>query len=399
VLLWVSLAVVLVLVVGSGITLAVVQPWRGGGASDGAAGGAEPAPERVGDSARAARSDFDGDGRGDVSAAFYNGDNWAQLTMTSGDGEFEITREPGASTNLLWNDWNGDGRAEVLRWSHSAHRDGLGIRPLSGGDFAEQSFDQIELWEEASYYLRVVTGDFDGDGLPDLLVVGQSAPLKVTLWVLRGTGSGFEEPEVWHTIDGATYGSTQVFPVDHDGDGKDDLVVLLPRDPGSIAKEQRSSGFFYGDLGAGALLSTGDGFEAEHDDLGQTPFDDRLRFPDEYVVGDFRGDGSMLVGVHDPSFRSDDVYFFEYTDGEFQRADLTAKPSGRSRGLTAIDVNGNGRDDLVMAVPDAPRFEDVTALKLEVALAAGDAFAAAEQWGELSCTDGCWVVFDQSNRV
>jgi N-dimethylarginine dimethylaminohydrolase len=405
--LWVSLAVVLVLVLGTGITLAVVQPWSGDDATPSAEGGAggeeepagEPAPERVGDSDRAARSDFDGDGRGDVAGVFYNGDNWAQVTLTSGEGEFEVAREPGASTNLLWNDWNGDGTADALRWTHSTYRGGLTIRPLDGADIAEQSFEQMELWEDASYNLKVVTGDFDGDGLPDLLVVGQTAPLKVTLWVLRGTGSGFEDPEAWITIDDATYGSTQVFPGDHDGDGTDDLVVLLPKDAGDIPRDQRASGYFYGDVGVQLLLSTGDGFEAENNRLGKTPFDERLRFPNEYVVGDFRGDGSTMVGVQDPSYRSDDIYFFEYADGEFQRTKVVAKPSGRHRGMTAVDVNGNGRDDLVMAVPDAARFDDVSALKLEVALSDGDGFGDAELWGELACSEGCWIIFDQPHRA
>lgn len=396
--LWITVAAVLALVVGAGaITLAVTQPWSDDEPAAGPDGPDAPALVAGDAGDPAARSDFDGDGLGDLAGVFYDGAELTLTTLTSTDDAFEVSQEESPRGSLIWDDWDGDGTATILSWEID-YDDQFVIEGVSG-DFSAGEWSSIELWEEVSYRVRVETGDFDGDGLPDIAVLGQTQPLEVGVWVLRGTGDAFEAPELWHTAENATYGSTRLFPGDFDGDGTDDLLFLRPQEGVKIAAEDRRSGVFDGEHGVQLLLSTTDGFEPEGDSPGTTPFGSDAWFPRDHVVGDFRGDGTVLVGIQDPTYRSDDIYFFSYVDGNLERAELKVQPSGRGRGMTAVDVDGDGRDDLVIGVPNADDLSSATALRLEVAVFDGSEEVETASWSELPCEESCLMTFDAPSGI
>lgn len=401
--LWVTLAVVLVLVVGTGVTLAVTQPWSddksteagGDGDGDGEGGDGEGEGGEGTSEGLAASSDFDGDGNGDVAATYYNDRSTALVTLSSDGSAFEVDESPGNTSGLIWDDWNRDGTAAALTWRYSAYNDELEIKD-GIGDFDSDTWGGFGLWKDAEYWLRMDSGDFDGDGSVDLALVGQTGDRTVTIWVMRGSGDGFEGPEEWLTVEDATFGSTQIFPGDFDEDGTDDLVALLPTDGASIPKDELDSSLVSTELGATLLTSTGDGFERE-DSLGETPFDEDNRMQRYYAVGDFRGDGKPLVAMQAPGYSSQDIVFFEYVDGDFVPAELEADYSGYLQGLTAADVDGDGRDDLVTVRGDSEDSSEMTAMLVETYLSEGEEMGEPAQWAELECEDSCTMAFDNTS--
>jgi hypothetical protein len=402
--LWVVLAVVLVLVIGTGVTLAVTQPWSDDGTSS-AGGDGDGGDDGDGDGGGgggggeadlAARSDFDGDGKGDVAGIFFDGDGFALETLTSADGSFEIEEAASGSASLIWDDWDGDGTATALSWDYASYRDGLTIEAVVG-EFDDQSWNDFQLYEDAEYWLRLDAADVTGDGLPDLIVVGQTGPLEVTVWTLAGTGEEFEDPVEWAVLEDATYGSTQIFPGDVDQDGLADLITLLPTDASSIPPKDRGSTVFSGEQGTVLLRSTGEAFEPESDELGESPFDDRTRVQRRVAVGDFRGDGSTLIAMQAPDYSSSNIVFFEYDDGDLVEADdFEGDFDDYVRTLTAADVNGDGMDDVVAVSADS---DDDSALFVDVLLSEGDGIGDPERWTEFECDDSCSLEFDAGSRI
>ncbi|MEA2342377.1 MAG: hypothetical protein QOF63_546 [Thermoanaerobaculia bacterium] len=118
-----------------------------------------------------------------------------------------------AGTAIVSADLNGDGRADFL---------------VSGSSYPEVFFAE----SDGSYRIQGVASvvawglitpvDFDGDGLPDLVITATGARFAGIAQVLHNTGGSFE---VYATATSAApYGSGVVFD-DVDGDGRPDLMI------------------------------------------------------------------------------------------------------------------------------------------------------------------------------
>jgi uncharacterized protein (TIGR03437 family) len=167
----------------------------------------------------------------------------------------------------------------------------------------------------------MAVGDFNGDGIPDL-VFGEGAD---NVDVLLGNGDGtFQAPLVTNT-GGYLFGIPHVAVADFNGDGKADLIV----------------GFEYG-YGVNLLLGNGDG-------TFQPPVAYTASGPSELVaVGDFNGDGrpDVLVGAYACNCLSVNVLLgngdgtFNSTYGYDQNLNILA--------LTVGDFNGDGVADIAV---------------------------------------------------
>ncbi len=181
--------------------------------------------------------DFDGDG--DTDFVHVINDHYLRVWSSNGDGTFTIlNRFPTTNTsdiNPTWTDsfgglynfqvaeLNGDGRADLI------HIVGFNrVRCwLSNGD-GTFTINTYASTDDAIYQsrFRFEQGDFNGDGLTDLIHFISSTEIKI--WLADGKG-GFEIQKSFrpnNTYDIATNDYRYVLG-DYNGDGKTDLVHLV----------------------------------------------------------------------------------------------------------------------------------------------------------------------------
>ena len=206
--------------------------------------------------------------------------------------------------------------------------------------------------ERRSAATALSTGDVDGDGADDIILVDDAADETLVLRSDLGSDSGFGDLETWS---GSAYGSARVVRGDFTGDDRADLAAV------------ESDGVRVAASADGAFEESGDGVA--------------LTLPDRFrvSVGDFDADGV------------DDLALVTEQDGS---GVLVEVARGGDGGLTSpqpwvtldavlddlklgtADMDGDGRSDLV-AMGRGEQGVDVRVLR-----SLGDAFDSAETWSE-----------------
>jgi hypothetical protein len=210
-------------------------------------------------------------------------------------------------------DFNGDGKQDVVVIDGS----GDGAMLLGNGDGTLQAPLSFNAGDSTQ---AVVVGDFNKDGKLDLAI---TASFSADLYVLLGNGNGtFQSP--------VPYGSAGALGIavgDVNGDGNPDLVVANTN-ANTIS----------------VLLGNGDGtFQPE-----QT-FPGAGAQPQAVVIGDFNGDGKPDLAFTDiTTFTSGNVFvLLGNGDGTFQTA--RSYNTGRfPMFAVASDVNNDGALDLIV---------------------------------------------------
>ncbi len=166
-------------------------------------------------------SDFDGDGKSDLSVWRGSDGNW--LVANSGDGKVEAT--PWGASYAPYNDvtvsgdYDGDGKTDLAVFRRGGE--------YAGYWFIKQSSDgqvKSHFWGLGTDV--PVPGDYDGDGKTDVAVWRGSAGA----WYIVRSSDGGIDARTWGF---APLGDVPV-PGDYDGDGKTDVAVF-----------RRSTGFWY----------------------------------------------------------------------------------------------------------------------------------------------------------
>jgi hypothetical protein len=192
-------------------------------------------------------SDFDGDGKADLSVFRPSDQTW-YLNRVSGG--FNAVRFGLATDKLVPADFDGDGKADIAvyrdgvwYWLNSSNNQfrafqfGLPTDIPQPADFDGDGKSEIAVWRpsNAVWYIfnlatnqftffqlgngadKPVVGDYDGDGLADYAVF---RPSNGT-WIVQRSTAGFVE---------TSFGlSTDIpIPADYDGDGKIDFAVFRP---------------------------------------------------------------------------------------------------------------------------------------------------------------------------
>ena len=191
------------------------------------------------------------------------------------------------------------------------------------------------------------TGDFNGDGKPDIVVANQCASLldcsHGVLGVILGNGDGTFQPAVSYPIGGNSPAGLTVG--DFDGDGKLDVAVVSQPNcclDGSIGSVNILLGNGDGSFRMSVAYPTGD--------------------PDStaVVAGDFNGDGKLDLAVANgncalPSPEDVPVcgtgsvgILLGNGDGSFQAAVRFSTVDAFAFTLTTGDFNGDGRLDLAV---------------------------------------------------
>lgn len=146
--------------------------------------------------ARVVTGDFNGDGFGDIVAT--NGTIGYSLSFSPATGGFSVGTivAPGfwqmasQGVGLFAGDFNGDGRTDLATLGQS----GATTLPLAISN--GPSFDVISLPVDGSFHslarvagVRVLTGDYNADGLSDIALVGGSGWTSVPLLLSNGNSS------------------------------------------------------------------------------------------------------------------------------------------------------------------------------------------------------------------
>jgi hypothetical protein len=268
-----------------------------------------------------------------VSAGFLNADAFPELVtankpdsgspsiskfINDGDGTFQPEQRfnlnfCGASGRYLWvNDLNADGKSDLIQEGVCTAL-GRGDGTFDPGDFSGLSTDG-----------PLARGDFDGDGLLDLVSLGGNG-----VRFSHGNGDGSFTPGGFFPI--TAYLVRSLDSADFNGDGHLDIVTVnqMP------AWADRTIAILLGD-GAGGFAPA--------------VYMPTLSFSMRVFAGDVSGDGHPDVAVMG-EFGNEVALHFGAGDGTFPTERIFGVGE-RSVWLTMADVNGDGLMDLVVANQD-----------------------------------------------
>lgn len=318
-----------------------------------------------------------------VAVANINGDSWPDLVVGNSDGNDDeggvtvLLGEPNAKFgspvryerdasfySIAVADFDKDGDDDVVAFDSASNHPELTVLVLRN--------DRGVLVRAAAfvlddYYSRVVTGDFDGDGRPDFVVVDTSDSIAL----FHGHGDfTFTKTKV---PAGAALNSAVVVK-DFDGDGKSDVAVIRDNSSAVMLFFGASNGFrtpvtwsftvpagtyarflaagdFNGDRkpdllvqfdlqAAGLILDAGSGPNAT---VALTPplFDNNGLPPS--AVADFDGNGTDDVALASP----EGVRIVHADNGAFRDAAHSMIVGGGASDIAAADLDGDGDPDVV----------------------------------------------------
>jgi hypothetical protein len=296
--------------------------------------------------------DVDGDGHLDVvaSSAFYfeedlgyGAEGGYLVSVLKGDGKGNFSsasmyRGGRDEYSLAVTDLNGDGKPEIVTVDSSEYEASLFINTGSGGYDGPSG--------EAIGYLTgavnapipgtpIIPVDVNGDGKPDLVVL-EAGPLgqqsQITTMLNDGTGKFL--PAVRSAI---TVGPQFPFPLFVPGAfrsaGKNDLIYVTQYGPQNLVAFIPNTG--NGTFGAATLLTD-------------------LPNPTQAATGDFNGDGKLdfvvLQAPGNGTFEFD--VFLGHGDGTFAELApqiFTVSNGGSPERLFAVDLNHDGKLDLLVS--------------------------------------------------
>ena len=270
-----------------------------------------------------ARNDFNGDGRDDVLLRHHSGIITEWLGQADG-GFFSNHAVAAYGLDVAWHvagagDFNGDGRDDVLlKHDNGSVTNWLG--QANGSFFSNHTVASYAL--PAGWHV-VSTGDFNGDTLDDVVLRHDGG--TVTNWLGQANGSFFSN----HAV--AAYALDTAWTVsgtgDFNGDGKSDL--LLVHDNGSVTNwlGQANGSHFSNHAAASYALPAGWQIDS---------------------VGDFNGDGKDdLLLRHDNGTITN---WLGQAGGTFLSNHAAANYSlDNAWQIAGVgDFNGDGKDDLLL---------------------------------------------------
>jgi hypothetical protein len=229
----------------------------------------------------------------------------------------------------------------------------------------------------------LAVADLNGDGRPDIVCYGDAKDLEIIY--NQGT-NGWSDPKRWHIEDGRLDGNSLVTG-DLNGDGRPDIVLLsdngslyfLPQQPDHTFAEPQKIPYSGTPKAVQIVDVNGDGRQ----DLllvdwdSATPFRFRLQnaagqlgpeiyFKTQpvrsYTADTLEGGSNLFVvsiaansdraEVSDFTRQPADALAGAFRQGQFQVLPLR-QTSAAQRGLLWADVNGDGRPDLLVAEPES----------------------------------------------
>lgn len=304
------------------------------------------------------------DGIRDVEIYYSNGNNFSSpVSLSSWQGACVSGAYGG--TNLIIRDFNGDGKSDILRQEQYAD----GIRDVSvlysdGYNFnvgINQLPDQSVMYAGFGGGTKLLAGDFNGDGKADILRQEKYSDGTRDVEIYYSNGNGFNSPVSLtrlQTVCVSSFnGGTNLIVGDFNGDGKSDILRQE-----TIADNNNDVSILYSDgynfnvglnqLPDQSVMYAGFG--------GDT----------KLLAGDFNGDGKddlLRQEKNADGIRDVEIY---YSNGNGFNSPVTlarwqwACVSGFNGGTKLIidDFNGDGKSDILRQESIADNNSDVSIL-------------------------------------
>src|SRR5579862_1476928 len=261
-------------------------------------------------------ADFNNDGKPDILASQFNSSS-SIMNLGNGDGTF-TKGSPVSGAPLAVADFNGDGKPDVLEQGTGT------LLVLLGND--DGTFQTPISTPSGANLTNIAAADLNGDGKADVVGIFNGA-----LLVYIGKGDGTFNPGVSYQL-GVTEDGVVLSFGDFNGDGITDIAVSVTYSndlPGTVL----------------VFLGNGDGtFKAPKTTSTS------MYFSGPAVTGDFNGDGKVdlvIGGLTNLNNLTGGLFLLLGNgDGTFQ-APTVIIPTGAG-GLAAMDVNGDGKLDLIL---------------------------------------------------
>ncbi len=319
--------------------------------------------------------DFNGDGKTDLLHLHPNADpQYSWVALSNGNGTFTFTRSlPGATVannayldasnkTILTGDFNGDGLTDLLHmhvitgtdpqysWVALSKGDGTFtfMRSLPGASVVTNSYLD---W----YNQDIITGDFNGDGRTDLMHFHPHADPQYS-WVALSNGNGtFNFTRSLPGASAATNSyldgtSRSILTGDFNGDGLTDLLHLHPNANPQYSWVALSKGdgtFTFSRSLPGASAATNSYLDASNQEI---------------ITGDFNGDGKTdllhLQAHADPQYswvalsKGDGTFTFSRSLPGATAAN-NAYLDASNKEISTGDFNSDGLTDLLHLQPNA----------------------------------------------
>ena len=349
--------------------------------------------------------DFNGDGKPDILTAAMSNSNIQGMVLLAGDGTGNFTQGPTIHgdypLSLVAADMNGDKKLDAVFYAYSSLYSSYGISvALGNGDGTFQTVTSAPL--PNGNFGGFVVGDFNGDGKPDVLVT--ETPYSTAtgaVYLLLGNGDGTFQAPVQVDTPPQAYG---IAAGDFNGDGKLDFAITSPRQGvnttagsvlvylnqgnGAFAKPvSYTANMFPGPIVAAdvnkdgkldlVVASSDNATVTSSNPLGphgtlnvllgngngtfQTATSSSLNDSgySNLAVADINQDGipDVIVGDNNPPFFYTQILYGK-GDGTFPTGN-SLQMGVNSQSVAAVDVNGDGRPDLLLTSGNSSASLDV----------------------------------------
>jgi hypothetical protein len=280
--------------------------------------------------------DFDGDGKLDLAVA-NSTDKTVSILLGNGNGTFNtqttysVSLLSSSTTAIKMGDFNGDGIQDLVVVG-TRNAGGAGLVEILQGDgdgaFSNVTASGIAVGDGPS---SVVTGDFNGDGNLDFAVANLS---DNTISVMRGDGSGNTFTAASGSPFSTTGGTTNpaaMAVADFNGDGRLDLAV-------AESNKNRVDIFKGNGDGTFTLLAGAPATGAK---------------PVAIVAGDFNADGKLDFAVTNQSDNTTTIMLGDGSGTVFTAGSGSPFTTGTGTttpiAIVSADFNGDGSGDLAVA--------------------------------------------------
>ncbi|GAA0721147.1 hypothetical protein GCM10009105_31210 [Dokdonella soli] len=284
-------------------------------------------------------ADVNGDGKPDLIATNFNGNTVSVLINTTAPGaatpSFAAQQTSATTGSTPWSvtaaDLNGDGKADLIVGSLSDNTVSVWLNTSAPGA-ATPSFAAQQTFATGLGPASVTVADVNGDGKPDLIVASNNDSTVSVL--LNTTASGAATPSFAAQRTFATgLAPRAVTTADVNGDGKPDLIVANYNGGVSVLLNTTAPGAATPSFAAQQTFATG---------LG----------PASVTVADVNGDGKPDLIVANANDNTVSVLRNTTTSGATTPSFAAQQTFGTGTNpdsVTAADVNGDGKPDLIVA--------------------------------------------------